>query len=228
MSLYAWLMLASFAGPFFLSFDKKVAFFRLWPALFAGIGLNLILFVLWDSWFTRTGVWSFNPDYVWDYRILDLPLEEWSFFVVVPYASIFIYACLKAYINDNWWQNKVRFLNYTFIIWSILVIVVFHDKTYTVVNFALALVILLVQQYWIKGKYMGYFWMAYFVHLIPFFIVNGVLTGAVTPEPVVLYNPEEIIGVRLITIPIEDSVYALTCLLLPITVLEAIQQKMQK
>jgi lycopene cyclase domain-containing protein len=221
-------MLASFVGPFFLSFDKKVAFFRLWPALFAGIGLNLILFVLWDSWFTRTGVWSFNPDYVWDYRILDLPLEEWSFFVVVPYASIFIYACLKAYINDNWWQNKVRFFNYTFIIWSILVIVVFHDKTYTVVNFALALVILLVQQYWIKGKYMGYFWMAYFVHLIPFFIVNGVLTGAVTPEPVVLYNPEEIIGVRLITIPIEDSVYALTCLLLPITVLEAIQQKMQK
>jgi lycopene cyclase domain-containing protein len=221
-------MLASFAGPFFLSFDKKVAFFRLWPALFAGIGLNLILFVVWDSWFTRTGVWSFNPTYVSDYRILDLPLEEWSFFVVVPYASIFIYACLKAYTNDNWWQNKVRFLNYTFIIWSILVIVVFHDKTYTVVNFALALVILLVQQYWIKGKYMGYFWMAYFVHLIPFFIVNGVLTGAVTPEPVVLYNPEEIIGMRLITIPIEDSVYALTCLLLPITVMEALQQKKSK
>jgi lycopene cyclase domain-containing protein len=221
-------MLASFAGPFFLSFDKKVAFSRLWPALFAGIGLNLILFVVWDSWFTRTGVWSFNPTYVWDYRILDLPLEEWSFFVVVPYASIFIYACLKAYTNDNWWQNKVRFLNYTFIIWSILVIIVFHDKTYTVVNFALALVILLVQQYWIKGKYMGYFWMAYFVHLIPFFIVNGVLTGAVTPEPVVLYNPEEIIGMRLITIPIEDSVYALTCLLLPITVMEALQQKKSK
>ena len=228
MSLYAWLMLASFAGPFFLSFDKKVAFFRLWPALFAGIGLNLILFVVWDSWFTRTGVWSFNPTYVSDYRILDLPLEEWSFFVVVPYASIFIYACLKAYTNDNWWRNKVRFLNYTFIIWSILVIVVFHDKTYTVVNFALALVILLVQQYWIKGKYMGYFWMAYFVHLIPFFIVNGVLTGAVTPEPVVLYNPEEIIGVRFITIPIEDSVYALTCLLLPITVMEVLQQKKSK
>ncbi|MCG9880669.1 MAG: lycopene cyclase domain-containing protein [Bacteroidia bacterium] len=221
-------MLASFAGPFFLSFDKKVAYFRWWPALFAGIGLNLILFVIWDSWFTRTGVWSFNSTYVWDYRVLDLPLEEWSFFIVVPYASIFIYACLKAYTNDNWWQSKVRFFNYTFIIWSILVIILFHDKTYTVVNFALALAILLVQQYWIKGKYMGYFWMAYFVHLIPFFIVNGVLTGAVTPEPVVLYNPEEIIGVRLITIPVEDTVYALTCLLLPITVLEAIKQKMQK
>jgi lycopene cyclase domain-containing protein len=225
MSLYAWLMLASIVGPFFLSFDKKVSFYRWWPALFVGIGVNLILFIIWDSWFTRTGVWSFNPTYVWDFRVLDLPLEEWSFFIVVPYASIFIYACLKAYVKDVWWQNKVRFLNYTFIFWCILVMIFFHDKTYTLVNFSLALIILLIQQFWIKGTYMGYFWMAYFVHLIPFFIVNGVLTGGATPEPVVVYNPNEIIGVRLYTIPIEDSVYALTCLLLPITILEAIQQK---
>jgi lycopene cyclase domain-containing protein len=65
---------------------------------------------------------------------------------------------------------------------------------------------------------MGYFWMAYFIHLIPFFIVNGVLTA----KPVVLYHAAEIIGPRLYTIPIEDSVYALTCLLLPITIIEFI------
>ena len=72
---------------------------------------------------------------------------------------------------------------------------------------------------------MGYFWLAYLVHLIPFFIVNGVLTGAVTPEPVVWYNNAEILGIRLYTIPAEDTVYALTCLLLPITVMEFIQSK---
>ena len=226
MSLYACLMLASFLGPFFLSFDKKVAYFRWWPALFAGITINLILFVLWDSWFTKTGVWSFNSRYVWNARLLELPLEEWSFFIVVPYASIFIYACTKAYFKDTWWQNKVRLLNYTFIFWSILVVIAFHEKTYTLVNFSLALIILLFQQFYVKGSYMGYFWMAYFIHLIPFFIVNGILTGAATPEPVVLYNPDEIIGVRLITIPIEDSVYALTCLLLPITVLETIKKRL--
>jgi lycopene cyclase domain-containing protein len=67
---------------------------------------------------------------------------------------------------------------------------------------------------------MGYFWFAYLVHLIPFLVVNGVLTGAVTPEPVVFYNTNEIIGLRIITIPIEDTIYALTCLLIPITVME--------
>lgn len=67
---------------------------------------------------------------------------------------------------------------------------------------------------------MGYFWMAYFIHLIPFFIVNGVLTA----KPVVLYHAEEIIGPRIYTIPIEDSIYALTCLLIPITVIEFIHE----
>jgi lycopene cyclase domain-containing protein len=63
------------------------------------------------------------------------------------------------------------------------------------------------------------------VHLIPFLIVNGVLTGALTPKPVVFYNSDEIIGFRLITIPIEDTIYALTCLLIPITVLEYLREK---
>ena len=90
MSLYAWLMLASIAGPFALSFDKKVAFYKYWPAMFIGIAGNLVLFILWDSWFAHIGVWDFNPRYVWPLRFLGLPIEEWSFFIIVPYASIFI------------------------------------------------------------------------------------------------------------------------------------------
>jgi len=101
MSLYAWLMVVSFVGPFALSFDKKVAFYKWFKPLFIGIGLNALLFILWDGWFTRAGVWGFNNLYVWQYRFNDLPIEEWSFFVVVPFASVFIYACLKAYFSDN-------------------------------------------------------------------------------------------------------------------------------
>jgi lycopene cyclase domain-containing protein len=75
---------------------------------------------------------------------------------------------------------------------------------------------------------MSYFWVAYFVHLIPFFIVNGILTGMATPSPVVIYNSQNIIGLRIITIPIEDSIYALTCLLIPITVMEALLDSRNK
>jgi lycopene cyclase domain-containing protein len=85
--------------------------------------------------------------------------------------------------------------------------------------------LLLIHYLFLKREWMGYFWLAYFIHLIPFFIINGILTGMATPEPVVWYNNNENLGIRLVTIPIEDSIYALTCLLLPITVMEWLQQR---
>lgn len=220
MSLYAWLMIGSLAGPFLLSFDKKVSFYKWWPALFAGIFVNAVFFILWDSWFTSEGIWSFNPLYVANYRWLLLPLEEWSFFIVIPYCSIFIYACCKAYLIDDFFSKISIRLNWIALILLALAIVLFHEHRYTFYNSIFAFVLLLMHQFYLKKNYMGYFWMAYFIHLIPFFIVNGVLTA----KPVVLYNAHEIIGPRFYTIPIEDSIYALTCLLLPITVMEYIFQ----
>jgi hypothetical protein len=50
---------------------------------------------------------------------------------------------------------------------------------------------------------------------VPFFIVNGVLTGMFTPEPVVWYSESHIVGWRIVTIPMEDLFYNYS-LLLPI------------
>ena len=50
---------------------------------------------------------------------------------------------------------------------------------------------------------------AYGLHLIPFILINGVLTGAWTPAPVVWYHEEAILGLRVATIPLEDFLYAL-------------------
>ncbi len=220
MKLYALLMAISFVGPLLLSFDKKVAYYKIWPGLFVGIFINGILFISWDYWFTLKGIWSFNPNYLLGSSLLNLPLEEWAFFMVVPFASVFIYACIKAYFPKNGFKAFVPYANYFFIAMCSLAIILFYQKTYTRVNCSIALMVLILQQFWIKGKYMGFFWQAYFVHLIPFLLINGVLTGAITPEPIVSYNPEHIIGWRFLTIPLEDSIYALTCLLIPVSVLE--------
>jgi len=60
-----------------------------------------------------------------------------------------------------------------------------------------------------KSKWNGYFFSTYIIiSLIPFIIVNGILTGCLDPEtPAVWYNSNEIIGFRVLTIPIEDFLY---------------------
>ena len=53
----------------------------------------------------------------------------------------------------------------------------------------------------------GIFYLSYAIILIPFTLVNGVLTGYITPEPIVWYNDAENLGIRFLTIPIEDYLY---------------------
>ena len=49
---------------------------------------------------------------------------------------------------------------------------------------------------------------------IPFYMVNGLLTGSLIENQVVWYNNNENLSLRLGTIPVEDVFYALLMLLL--------------
>jgi lycopene cyclase domain-containing protein len=66
------------------------------------------------------------------------------------------------------------------------------------------------------------FFLAYLVLLIPFFICNGILTGTGIQSPVVWYNNNQNLGIRILTIPIEDFFYGLLLILLNATIYERI------
>ncbi|RZV65666.1 MAG: lycopene cyclase domain-containing protein, partial [Flavobacteriaceae bacterium] len=68
-------------------------------------------------------------------------------------------------------------------------------------------------------------YVTFLVMLIPFFIVNGILTGSFIEDQVVWYSDSEIIGIRLFTIPIEDTVYAFTMILTNLVLVEYLQKK---
>ena len=87
--------------PFILSFDKKVAFYKNFKFLFPAILITGIFFLIWDQWFTDMNVWGFNSLHLTGYFIGDIPIEEVMFFVTVPYACLFIYECLIAYIGRS-------------------------------------------------------------------------------------------------------------------------------
>ncbi len=46
---------------------------------------------IWDYVAIQRGHWSFGTAYLTGYRIGPLPLEEWLFFAVFPYALLVLY-----------------------------------------------------------------------------------------------------------------------------------------
>jgi lycopene cyclase domain-containing protein len=87
--------------PLVLSFDRKVAVYRHTAALFKSIGIVCIIFWVWDIMATARGHWSFNPQFTVGAEFLGLPLEEWLFFVVVSFVSIFTWESTKYLLGNK-------------------------------------------------------------------------------------------------------------------------------
>ena len=216
MFTYLLINLFTLAGPLGLSFDRKVAFWRTWRALWPAIAITGALFLAWDVWFTRTGVWGFNPDYLSGIYFLDLPLGEWLFFLTVPYACVFIYACVKAYLPQEPLRKAAPWVLRALLVLLPVLAILFADQLYTLVTFAGLTVLIALNLFVFRTPYLGHFLLAYLIALVPFLVVNGVLTAL----PVVWYNDLENFGIRLGTIPVEDTMYNMWLLLMNVNIYE--------
>ena len=196
--------------PVILSFDKRVQFFKQWKFILPGLLISGAVFLVWDYIFTIADVWSFNPDYVTGIWLFNLPVEEILFFITVPFACIFIYECLNYYIRKDILKSFQFGISITFLGLSMLMLFFFYDRVYTLVTFGLLLTILFYAAFIKRGTYLGRFYLAYLVSLVPFFIVNGLLTSI----PIVMYNDAENMAFRVGTIPFEDFFYSLSLLLM--------------
>lgn len=220
MSLYLVLNIASFIVPFVYSFEKKMRFIKWWKSVFLSIFIVAFFFLVWDVFFTKMGVWGFNPVYHVNFTILGLPLEEILFFICIPYASIFTHYAV-GYFYPNLQLSKKVTNDITIILFLISAIVLIFntDKWYTFINL-LVFAGLLVYAFVTKNTILQKFYITFLVILIPFFIVNGILTGSFIHQEVVWYDNAENLGIRLFTIPIEDAFYAFSMLFANLILIE--------
>ena len=162
------------------------------------------------------GVWEFNPEYIVGWYLWELPLEEWLFFLTVPYACVFIYECLNVYLGPAFSHRVIKPLLVSLICLLVVVGLLNIANLYTSITFFSVSLLLALNVWIMKNQKLGHFFRAYVVSLIPFVIVNGILTAL----PVVIYNDAQNLGLRLGTIPIEDSMYLLLLLLMTINMYE--------
>lgn len=208
MSTYLIINILIIVIPLFVSFEKKIKFYKKFHQLLTSIIVAGSIYIFWDIIAVNRGDWSFNPQYLTGIKLFNLPLEEILFFITIPYSSIFLYETIifflgKKLIKRNFTINKT----YVFIASAILLIIslFYLDQYYTFTVLIFCSVFLLVSLFLFKDILISRsYWLFISFLFIPFLLVNYFLTSL----PIVIYNREAIWGIRLLTIPIEDFFYS--------------------
>ena len=213
-SLYLLIDFFTILVPFLFSFHPKLKFYKEWKPFFAANLIVLSIFIPWDIAFTQMGVWGFNPTYLCGIYIYNLPIEEILFFICIPYSCVFTYHCLKIFFKFN--TNKSLFENISIFLIGLHVTIglLNYDLWYTSVTYLSTAFVMYIVYYHKKYTWADSFLLIYMVLLIPFFIVNGILTGTGLESPVVWYNNSENLAIRIGTIPIEDVSYGFEMVLI--------------
>jgi lycopene beta-cyclase len=96
---YAAVLLLCAAVPAVMSFSKELNFYASWRRLALAVVIPMIPFVLWDMVATARGHWSFNARYTLGLELVNLPIEEVLFFVVVPFCALFTWESVKYFLR---------------------------------------------------------------------------------------------------------------------------------
>ncbi len=198
------------------SFHHRIRFNKHFATFLLAATIVAAPFIVWDVWFTKTGVWWFNESYTIGLAIAGLPLEEWLFFYCIPFACVFTFFCLEKFFDLSWASAFNNLIVFTGSIVCVLVILTSNSKVYTLVTAVATLSTLFFLHFIARREWIGAATLVYLILLPGFFVVNGPLTGLWLNDPVVNYNNNEILGARFFTIPIEDAAYGFTLFLLNI------------
>lgn len=218
--LYLIINIASVIVPFLFSFHPKIQFYKKFSSIFPAILLALIVFIPWDILFTHLGVWGFNGNYTLSINFFNLPMEEVLFFICIPYACVFSYHCFNGFMRTDRFSKVETIISITLVLFLTVLAALNYNRLYTSVTFSALACYILVLKYILRVSWLHKFYFSYLILLVPFFIVNGLLTGTGLDKPIVWYNNDQNLGIRMLTIPFEDIFYGMFLLMLTVSVYE--------
>jgi lycopene cyclase domain-containing protein len=198
-----------------------VAFYKNWKQFIVAMLATSTLYILWDIWFTKINVWLFNPQFLYGNWFAGLPLEEYIFFIIIPYACLFIYACLKVYLPNFSFNKALKPIVTSLMAISLIAIAINPSHLYTSITFGFLFITLSALLLTRHTAHLSHIILAWIIALLPMAYVNGVLTS----KPVLIYNDAQNLGIRIGTIPLEDFFYNMVYMLWMITVYEILRKK---
>ncbi|BBG24916.1 lycopene cyclase domain-containing protein [Sulfuracidifex tepidarius] len=178
---------------------------RMYKSLVFSMVMVAPLYLVWDFLATWKDSWSFNPHWVLGVYVVDLPVEEVLFFFVTPFATLLIYD----FVMCKFKEREINFITRRKVTISALVLlfldVLFTGYSYTFVDLIYVSASLLLSNVLDPDMLRSTnYWLFVALTYIPFLVFDYFLTSL----PVVIYGPHSILGIRIVTIPIEDALYS--------------------
>ncbi|MCY1377166.1 hypothetical protein D9M69_647210 [compost metagenome] len=99
-----------------------------------------------------------------------------------------------------------------------------YTKWFTVVTFAILLVLLLYIEFFNQLRFMYRFYRAYLFCLVPFYICYGLISFL----PIIRYNDLETVKFAILTVPLESHFFMMSMMLVGVYLLEVYQSKLNK
>ena len=237
-SLYLLIDLLVISIPFAFSWHPRIRFVDEWKSFWPACFGVLVFFVLWDSLFTTSGIWGFDDRFLVGASFLKLPVEEWLFFVCIPYACVFTY-----FVARQTWPLPLsaslpsRAVVALILVLSLILALTHVERLYTLTACSLAA----AYSAWLLFRpptWLSRMLKAQAVLAIPFVLTNGILTGLTFwTSPVIMTNPDLItehivwynnahnLAIRFFTIPFDDFFYAFALIGLNISTFEFIRER---
>lgn len=213
MYVYLLLEILAILVPLIYSYDRKLQFYLKFKSVALSLAIVASFYIIGDVFFTKYGIWGFNPRYHSGILLLQLPIEEWLFFIVIPYASLFLHDTLVYLFPEKCLSDRqTRIISLIIVLILSIVVLTNLDRAYTAVYGSVAIIAIILASL-VTHQTLNRFYLTFIVILVPFFLVNSVLTGSFIPEEVVWYNNSENLGLRIFTVPVEDISYAFSLIL---------------
>ena len=206
-------------GPVGLQFNHQIKQVSHWRLKLLTSGIVMIPYVIWDALVTGSH-WWFNEAYTLNFRLFDLPIGEWFFFITAPYGCLLVWETLsdtKLLTRPNSLRH-VRTVLYAAL--PIGVWVFSTGKQYT------GLVLICVGLVGVTDTLLRTELFMQLKTYIYLGIVSGLIlifNGYLTARPVVSYGEAYQMGYRILTIPIEDFGYGFTLMLFNTMVYEKLK-----
>ena len=214
---YLLILLALAAVTLFLFIKKSIVFIMEFKYMLPAVIFSGAIFIMLNIRFVQSGIISFNENFLIGKNILTLPLEEWLFLLIISLFAFSVYILVNVKL-ENFEKPNLFFAV------SILLLIGFAIEAWfsrqKIVPFFIFFLLAIYFGYTLfRNRFKPHltkFYISYFIVVIPFFLIKVLLNKL----PVILYNNDFTLGIRLVDVPVEQFANLFLLMLINITVFE--------